>query len=331
MAINGFGRIGRPVFKAALKKTGDISVVAINDLMKPSVLANLLKYDSVYGKYEKEVKATDKSIIIDGKEIPIIAEKDPSKLPWKDFEVDVVVESTGFFVSGDNADGHIKAGANKVIISAPSKGKEVSTYLMGVNHSEYKGESVIDMASCTTNSIAPVAEIMTRHFEVEKSIMVTVHSYTSTQSVVDGPSEDDLRRGRAAAVNIVPTSTGAAIAASKAVPALKGKFDGIALRVPVVDGCIADTSFVLKKNTTVEEVNKVFEAEAKGDRYKGILAVTSEPLVSTDIIGTDESSIVSLDLTRVVDGNLVKVVSWYDNEWAYSVRMVELACYIAKK
>ncbi|EKD49879.1 MAG: hypothetical protein ACD_63C00023G0009 [uncultured bacterium] len=330
LAINGFGRIGRSVFKAALERSHEVDVVAVNDLTDAKTLANLLQYDSVYGKYKKKVSAENDLIVVDGKKIKIFKEKDPANLPWKDLAVDVVVESTGFFVSGDDAKKHVDAGAKKVVISAPSEKKVVPTYLMGVNHEEYKGEAVIDMASCTTNCISPIAEIMHRRFGVEKAMMSTAHSYTSTQNLVDGPN-DDLRRARAAAVNLVPTTTGAAIATTKAVPALKGLFDGIAFRTPTICGCMADFVFVLKKDVTIEEVNNVFKEEKESERYKGVLDATEEPLVSTDIIGRRQSSIVDLGLTNVVAGNLVKIVGWYDNEWAYSLRVIDLAVYINAK
>jgi len=330
IAINGFGRIGRSVFKAALKDSNsvDVAVVAINDLTDAKTLAHLLQYDSVYGKYDKEVKAEGNTIIVGDKKFPVLSEKDPAKLPWKDMEIDIAIESTGIFVSGEQAKAHLSAGAKRVIITAPSKKEIVPTYLMGVNHEEYGGEEVIDMASCTTNCLAPVAEIMVRRFGVDKALMSTAHSYTSTQNLVDGPNKD-LRRARAAAVNLVPTTTGAAVATAKAVPELKGKFDGIAFRTPTICGCMADCIFVVSKEISEEDVKTAFKEEAKGDRYKRFLDATEEELVSTDIIGREHSSIVDLSLTKVVGGNLVKVVAWYDNEWAYSLRVIDLAEHVA--
>ncbi len=331
VAINGFGRIGRTTLKAGWNHP-EIEFVAINDLTAPSTLAHLLKYDSVFRTWDHEVKATDGALLIDKKKIPVTTEKEPSKLPWKQFEVDVVLECSGRFTEMELAKEHITAGAKHVVISAPAK--EVPTYLMGVNHESCPADAaVINNASCTTNSIAPVAAIMDEVFGIAKAMMTTVHSVTAEQNIVDGlpPAlHPDLRRARAALINIVPTSTGAAKATSEALPELKGKFDGIAIRVPTIDVSLSDFTFVLKKKTTVEEINKAFTKAASSDRYKGILGVTNEPLVSSDFIGSSYSSVVDLGMTRVVDGDLVKVLAWYDNEWGYSNRLVEMAAHIGK-
>jgi len=329
IAINGLGRIGRATFKVAFDKP-DIEVVAINDLGSAESLAYLLKYDSVYGRWGKEVEARDGKIIVDGREFPILQEKDPAKLPWQDMGVDVVIESTGVFTKKSKARAHIQAGTKRVIISAPSKKDDpAATYLFGVNEEEYNGDEIIDMASCTTNCIGPVMKIMCDKFGVEKSLLVTIHAYTATQSLVDGPNEKDERRGRAAAQNSVPSTTGAAIATTKALPELQDKFDGTAVRIPVVCGSLIDVTMVLKKDTTAEEINKSFADAAQGD-LKGILGVAKDPIVSSDVIQTTESSIVDPEYTKVVGGNLAKVVAWYDNEWAYSVRLNDMASLIGK-
>jgi len=330
IAINGFGRIGRAAFKIMQDRT-DCEVVAINDLGSISNLAYLLKYDTAYGRYNKEISFDEHNLIVDGKKIPILAEKDPNLLPWKDYNIDVVLECTGFFVKDDSAKAHINAGAKGVVLSAPAKGEHntVQTFLRGVNDSNYLGQDVVSNASCTTNCIAPVVEVINRHFKILKSVMTTVHSYTASQSIVDGPNKD-FREGRAGAHNMVPTSTGAAIATTLVIPELKGLFDGISVRVPTIVGSLSDMTFVVEKKTTVEEINKILEEEANSDRYKGILGVTREALVSSDIIGTTQSSIVDLELTRVIDGDLVKILAWYDNEWGYSNRLVEMALLMAK-
>lgn len=330
IAINGFGRIGRAAFKIILDRK-DCEVVAINDLGSPENLAYLLKYDTAYKKYNHEVSFDEKNIILDGKKVPIFAEKDPTVLPWKDYKVDVVLECTGHFVKDDSAKAHITAGAKGVVISAPAKGENntIQTFLRGVNDQNYLGQDVVSNASCTTNCIAPVVEVINRHFKILKSVMTTVHSYTASQSIVDGPNKD-FREGRAGAQNMVPTSTGAAIATTKVIPELKGLFDGISIRVPTIVGSLSDMTFVVEKKTSVEEINKILEEESNSNRYRGILGVTREPLVSSDIIGTTESSIVDLGLTRVIDGDLVKILAWYDNEWGYSVRLVEMALLMAK-
>lgn len=330
IAINGFGRIGRNVFKAGSGLSG-FNVVAINDLTDPATLAALLQNDTVYRRYEKKVTYGDNWIAINGKKIPVYSQKDPRKLPWKKHKVDVVLEATGFFRTEEAANAHVKAGAKRVIISAPSKGGHVPTYVKGVNHDELKGEdaAVIDNASCTTNCSAPVMAILDEVFGVEKAMMSTIHAYTATQRLIDGPHKD-LRRARAAAQNVIPTSTGAAIAVTEAMPQLKDKFDGMAFRVPVINGSVTDFVVLLKKDVTVEKVNAAFKRAAKTPRWKGILQVTDEPLVSSDIIGNPNSAIVNTDLTMVVDGNMVKVVAWYDNEWGYSMRLAEMAVLYGK-
>ena len=324
VAINGFGRIGRSAFKVALDNHKDeVEIVGINDLTDAATLAHLLKYDTAYGIYDKEVSSSGNNIVVEGKKYEVFAEKDPAALPWRERVVDVVIESTGRFADKEGSSGHIKAGAKRVVISAPAKGEGVGTYLIGVNADKDDGsEQIINNASCTTNCIAPVAAIMNAKFGVAKALMTTIHSYTSDQNIQDGPHKD-LRRARAAAANIVPTSTGAAIATTEAVPELKGLFDGQAIRVPTIVGSISDFTFLLKKKTTVEEVNKAFKEASATPLYKGILAASEEPLVSSDIVGRTESSIVDLPLTQVVDGDLVKVFAWYDNEMGYSHRLVE--------
>lgn len=327
VAINGFGRIGRQAFKLALGKDL-IEIVAINDLGSPEVLAGLLKYDSNYGRYLKNVSFDEKNIIVDGMKFPVFAEKDPSLLPWKSLAVDVVIESTGRFTDSDKASAHIKAGARKVIISAPAKDEGVTqTIVMGVNSSEYKGASIISNASCTTNCIAPVVQVLVEKFGVEKIMMTTIHSYTAEQNLVDGPPpgghSTDMRRARAAGVNIVPTTTGAAISATQAIPVLKGKFNGLSIRVPTPVGSLSDFSALLKTNVTKEQINQAFVDASMTSRYEGILTVTNEPLVSSDIVANSASAIVDLSLTQVVDGNFVKIIAWYDNEFGYSNRLVE--------
>ena len=330
IAINGFGRIGRSAFKVMQERT-DCEVVVINDLGSIENLAYLLTYDTAYGKYNKKVSFDDGNLIVEGKKIPILAEKDPLLLPWKDYEVDTVLECTGFFVKNDAAKAHITAGAKKVVVSAPTKGENntIQTFIRGVNEDSYLGQDVISNASCTTNCIAPVIQIIHKNFKVLKSLMTTIHAYTASQSIVDGPKKD-FREGRAAAQNMIPTSTGAALATTQAIPELQGLFDGVAVRIPVVVGSLSDMTFVVEKKTSVEEINKVLEEASKSERYKGILAVTREPLVSTDIIGNTHSSIVDMELTRVVDGDLVKILAWYDNELGYSHRLVEMALLMAK-
>lgn len=325
IAINGFGRIGRQAFKTALMHP-KVQVVGINDLTDTKTLAHLLKHDTAYGHYAKEVSADEKNIIVDGKKYPVFAEKDPSALPWGKLGVDVVLECTGRFTKKDDAMLHVKAGAKKVIISAPAKGGDVPTYVMGVNGGKVKAEKseIINNASCTTNCIAPIMAVLEETFGIEKALMSTVHGYTADQNLQDGPHKD-LRRARAAAANIVPTTTGAAKAVGEAIPSLKGIFDGVSFRVPVPTVSLSDITAVLKKNVTKEEINAALVKAEKSARFKGILTTTTEPLVSSDFIGNAASTIVDLSLTNVVGGNLVKVVAWYDNEVGYSHRLVELA------
>lgn len=332
IAINGFGRIGRAAFKIALERK-NIEVAAVNDLTDPKTLAHLLRYDTVYGRFNKSVSASDKkpivspdcrgSIIIGKKSYPALAQPDPAKLPWRQLKVEVVLESTGFFTKTKDARAHLQAGAKRVIISAPAKDDEAPTHIIGVNTKGGVKVEIVSNASCTTNCIAPVAAVIHSVFGIEKAMMTTVHSYTADQNLVDGPHKD-LRRARAAAANIVPTTTGAAVATTKTIPDLEGKFDGIALRVPTICGSLSDFTLLLKRNTTIEAVNAVFRKAAASPLYKNILAVTDEPLVSSDIIGNPHSAIVDLAFTKVVGGNLLKVLAWYDNEWAYAERLVDM-------
>ncbi len=325
IAINGFGRIGRAAFKIALEKE-DIEIVAINDLTRADILAHLLKYDTAYGRYRKSVTVDDGELIVEGKAFPVYAQADPKKLPWGELSVDVVLECTGRFTDKASAGQHIEAGAKRVILSAPSKGDDdaVPTFLMGVNEDQYVSEGVVSNASCTTNSLAPVAQVLDENFGIKKALMTTVHSYTSDQNIQDGP-HNDLRRARAAAQNIVPTTTGAARAVTQVIPKLEGLFDGISIRVPTIVVSLSDCTFLLKRKTTKEEINQVLKDAAQSGRYRRVLAVSEEPLVSSDFIGDPHSSTVDLSLTKVVDGDLVKVIAWYDNEWGYSNRLVEMA------
>lgn len=324
VAINGLGRIGRAALKVVMD-TPSLELVAVNDIGAIDNMAYLLQYDSVYGPYRKSVGVQDGNLVVDGRAIAYLSERDPANLPWKDLKVDLVFESTGFFTKREDAQKHIGAGATYVIISGPSNSVEVPTIVFGVN-AELEDEAVISTASCTTNNITPVMEIMHRHFGVAKALMTTVHAYTATQMLVDAPGgKKDMRRGRAAAANIVPSSTGAAVATTKALPEHKGNFDGVALRVPVAVGSIADTVFLVKRPVTVEEINQAFRDEAATPRYKDVIRVTEDAIVSSDIIGDPHASIISLDLTQVVGGDLVKVMSWYDNEWGYTNQMVRQA------
>ncbi len=363
VAINGYGRIGRVAHRVILEKfQNEIEVVAINAGSSTDLTGwmFLLKYDSVYGPLKNhelsvkpavianEVKQSQEEkiaaassmprndkgllgyIIIDQKEIPVYSQKDPAILPWKKHAVDIVIESTGAFRTKDKLQAHLTAGAKAVILSAPSKGSDIPTFVLSINNENYNGEAIIDNASCTTNCIAPVAKIIHEHFGIEKAMMTTVHGYTSDQRLHDG-GHKDYRRARAAAQNIIPTSTGATKAVAKAMPQLEGAFTGLALRVPVVVGSLADFTFLLKKSTTKEEVNQVFQEEAKKPSYQGILAVTEDPIVSSDIIGNSHSSIVDLSLTQVVGGNMVKVIAWYDNEYGYANRLVEEVVVVGNK
>ncbi len=323
VAINGFGRIGRTTLRAGFARK-NLHFVAINDLADPEQLAYLLKYDSVFRTWDKEVRAGKDYIMIGKKKIPVYAERDPANLPWDKHDVDVVIESTGFFKDKKGASKHLKAGAKKVVISAPSG--DAPTFLMGVNHKTCKAnQKIVSNASCTTNSVAPVAQIIKEGFGIKKAMLTTIHSVTGQQSIVDGLSKKDYRRGRSALINMIPTSTGAAKATTKVVPALRNKFDGIAVRVPSIDVSLTDFTFVTKKKTSVKEINKLFKKSARLARWRGILGVTDEPLVSTDFIGTPHGSVVDLQMTRVVDGDLVKVLAWYDNEWGYTQRMLDMA------
>ena len=329
IAINGFGRIGRNAFKIAFARS-DLDIIAINDLTDTKTLAYLLKHDSNYGTYDKDVSFDDDGIIVDGKKIRILAEKDPAALPWGDLNVDLVIESTGFFTDQEGAGKHITAGAKRVVISGPTKSDGVDTIVLGANDEKIEGATqVISNASCTTNSIASVAAILDAEFGVEKALLSTIHSYTASQALQDAPKKD-LREGRNAAENIVPTSTGAAIAVTKALPGLVGKFDGLSYRVPTPVVSISDITALLSRDVTVEEINNAFIKAVDEPFYQGILGVSDEPLVSRDYIGNSHSGVVDLALTRVVGGNLIKIAVWYDNEWGYSNRLVELVADVAK-
>ena len=324
LAINGFGRIGRNAFKIAFERR-DVKIVAINDLTDTKTLAHLLKHDSSYGTYDRDVKFDDENLIVDGEKIRVFSEKEPRNLPWGEFQVDVVIESTGFFTDPEKAADHLEAGARKVVISAPAKGEGAKTIVIGVNEDIVTADDkILSNASCTTNCIAPVMKVLEDNFGIEKALMTTVHSYTASQRILDAPAKD-LREARAAAENIVPTSTGASKAAALTIPSLKGKFDGLSVRVPTPVVSLADITAVLKCDTTIEELQTVFKKAAKEPFYEGILGVSEEPLVSIDYRGNSHSSIVDLPLINVVAGNLVKIVAWYDNEWGYSNRLVELA------
>ena len=334
LGINGFGRIGRQAFKIALEKK-EIEVVAINDLTSPQVLAMLLKHDSNYGLYNREVSSDATNIIVDGQKIQVIAEKDPALLTWGKLGIDVVIECTGRFTDSEKAGAHLKAGAKKVIISAPAKDVGVTpTIVLSVNEKSYKGEAIISNASCTTNCITPVVQVLEDAFGIKKIMMTTIHSYTAEQNLVDGPPPgghaNDMRRARAAAQNIVPTSTGATIAATEAIPALKGLFHGLSIRVPTPVGSLSDFVALVGRPTTREEINQAFIDASKLPRFKGILVTSNDPLVSSDIVGNPASAIIDLELTEVVDGDLVKVVAWYDNEFGYSNRLVEEIILIGK-
>lgn len=324
VAINGFGRIGRNAFKIAFERD-DLNIVAINDLTDTKTLAHLLKYDSSYGVYQHDVSFDDFGIIVDGRHVRVISEKDPAALPWRDHSVDVVIESTGFFVDPALARAHIdSAGAKRVVISAPAKGDGADTIVLGVNDEKISSSSdVVSNASCTTNCITPVMAVLEGKFGIEKAMMTTIHSYTASQKLLDAPAKD-LREARSAAENIVPTTTGASVAAAKAMPALEGIFGGLSVRVPTPVVSLSDFVVVTKRDTTIEEVNNVFKEAIKQPFYEGILDATEEELVSSDYKGNSYSAVVDLKLTNVVGGNLVKVVAWYDNEWGYSNRLVEL-------
>lgn len=325
VAINGFGRIGRAFFKIAWERP-EIEIVAVNDLGSLESLAYLLQYDTVYGKFAQKVEAVEGGISVGGKLVKFISEKDTTKLPWGDLGIDVVVESTGLFTAYEKAKFHIDCGAKKVVISAPAKGDGTvpgEMILTGINEEKFGTCDITSTASCTTNAVSPVIAILDEAIGVDKAMLSTTHAYTGTQALVDGPSKKDLREGRAAAQNMVPSSTGAAIAVAKVYPKLEGLFDGISIRVPVPAGSIADVTFIAKRDTTAEEVNEALKKSASDPRWQGLFTVTTEPLVSSDILGESHASIVDLAMTRVVGGNLVKVLAWYDNEMGYTHALVE--------
>jgi glyceraldehyde 3-phosphate dehydrogenase len=324
VAINGLGRIGRAALKLVLEQP-QLELVAVNEIGSLENMVYLLKYDTVYGRYERQVEAVDGKLVIDGRQLMYVSERDPQRLPWGELGVDLVLECTGRFTEREDAEKHVRAGARWVVLSGPTSSPDVPTIVHGVNRPDGDMQ-IISCASCTTNNITPLVEILDRHFGVQKALLTTVHAYTATQALVDSPGgAKDLRRGRAAAQNFVPSSTGAAKATAKALPAMQGRFDGVSVRGPVVVGSLSDLVFVLDRDTTVEEVNDVLQREAATDRYQGVLGVADEPLVSADIIKDPRASIVQLDLTRVVGGTLVKVMSWYDNEWGFTNQMVQVA------
>ncbi|WP_315579941.1 type I glyceraldehyde-3-phosphate dehydrogenase [uncultured Actinomyces sp.] len=329
VGINGFGRIGRNFFRAALEQGADLEIVAVNDLTDNKTLAHLLKYDSIMGRFNGEVSYDDEGIIVDGKHIKVLAQRDPADLPWGELGVEVVVESTGFFTDGEKAAAHIAAGAKKVVISAPAKNVD-GTFVMGVNDGDYDPATmnIISNASCTTNCLAPLAKVLHENFGIERGIMTTIHSYTGDQRVLDAP-HSDLRRARAAALNMIPTKTGAAQAVALVLPELKGKFDGLAVRVPTPTGSLTDLTFVATKEVSVEAIQAAVKAAAEGE-LKGVLEYTEDPIVSTDIVGNPHTSIFDATETKVI-GNLVKVLSWYDNEWGYSNALVRLTSLVGSK
>ena len=330
IGINGFGRIGRNYFRAALAQGADLEIVAVNDLTSPEALAHLFKYDSVGGRLKETIEVKDGNIVVDGNIIKVLAERDPAKLPWGELGVDIVIESTGFFTKAADAQKHIDAGAKKVLISAPASDEDI-TIVMGVNDGLYDpaAHHIISNASCTTNCLGPLAKVVNDAFGIERGLMTTIHAYTADQNLQDGPHKD-LRRARAAAINMVPTSTGAAKAIGLVLPELKGKLDGYAIRVPVPTGSATDLTVTVSRETTVEEVNAALKAASESDELRGLLTYTDEPIVSSDIVGDPASSIFDSGLTKVI-GNQVKVVSWYDNEWGYSNRLVDLTELVAAK
>ena len=329
VGINGFGRIGRNFFRAALEQGADIEIVAVNDLTDNKTLAHLLKYDSITGRFQGEVSYDDEGIVVDGKHIKVLAQRNPADLPWGELGVEVVVESTGFFTDGEKAKAHIEAGAKKVVISAPAKNVD-GTFVMGVNEADYDNATmnIVSNASCTTNCLAPLAKVLEENFGIERGIMTTIHSYTGDQRVLDAPHKD-LRRARAAALNMIPTKTGAAQAVALVLPELEGKFDGLAVRVPTPTGSLTDLTFIAKKEVSVEAVKAAVKAAAEGE-LKGVLEYTEDPIVSTDIMGDPHTSIFDATETKVI-GNLVKVLSWYDNEWGYSNALVRLTALVGSK
>ena len=320
IGINGMGRIGRASLKLIMDTPG-LEVVAVNDIVSIENIAYLLKYDTVYGIYEREVSVNGDYLVVDGHRIQYNSIRNPEDLPWKENDVELVIESTGLFTLQEDAERHIKAGAKTVVISAPTKSAETPTVVHGVNSGDGKA-SVFSCASCTTNNISPVVEVLGRRIGIKKAIMTTVHAYTASQAMVDGPSKKNFRMGRAGAANLVPTTTGAAIATTKTLPEYAGKFDGVAIRVPIPVGSISDMTFVTEKPVTVEEVNAVLEEEANSDRYKKVMSTTYDPIVSSDIVGSSYASTVDLSMTRVVDGDLLKVMTWYDNEWGFTNQMI---------
>ncbi|MGH2729355.1 MAG: type I glyceraldehyde-3-phosphate dehydrogenase [Actinomycetota bacterium] len=330
IGINGFGRIGRNFFRALKSKGSKLEVVAVNDITDPATLAHLLKYDSVLGRFEREVKVTNGGFSVDGAEIKVLAERDPAALPWGELGAEIVIESTGFFTKRDDAAKHLKGGAKKVIISAPAKGEDV-TIVMGVNHGDYDpaAHQIISNASCTTNCVVPMAKVLQDKWSIEKGFMTTCHAYTNDQNTLD-LARGDLRRSRAAAINIIPTTTGAAKAAALSMPELKGRLDGLALRVPVPDGSVTDIVAVLGAEVTADEVNNAYQEAAQSAVMKGILEYTEDPIVSSDIVGNSHSCIID-GLSTMANGNMVKVLGWYDNEWGYSNRLVDLTELIASK
>ena len=329
VGINGFGRIGRNFFRAALEQGADIEIVAVNDLTDNKTLAHLLKYDSITGRFQGEVSYDDEGIVVDGKHIKVLAQRNPADLPWGELGVEVVVESTGFFTDGEKAKAHIEAGAKKVVISAPAKNVD-GTFVMGVNEADYDNATmnIVSNASCTTNCLAPLAKVLEENFGIERGIMTTIHSYTGDQRVLDAP-HSDLRRARAAALNMIPTKTGAAQAVALVLPALEGKFDGLAVRVPTPTGSLTDLTFIAKNEVSVEAVKAAVKAAAEGE-LKGVLEYTEDPIVSSDIVGDPHTSIFDATETKVI-GNLVKVLSWYDNEWGYSNALVRLTALVGSK
>lgn len=340
VAINGFGRIGRAFYKLARTRP-ELEIVAVNDLGDPENMAYLLKYDTAYGKADFEVRAIpageggEACFMVGAEKVILVQEKDPTKLPWGKYDIDVVVESTGFYTSYEKSKVHLDAGAKRVVITAPVKGEDVPgitgvTVLMGINDEKLATCQISSNASCTTNAASPLIHILNETIGIEKALLNTTHAYTGTQKIVDGPGGKDFRGGRAAAQNMVPGSTGAAIAVTEAVPSLTGKFDGIAVRVPVIAGSVADITFIAKRNTSVEEVNQILRDAAKDPRWEGIFTVTEEPIVSSDVIGQLYGAIADLELTRVVDGNLVKVMSWYDNEMGYTNTLVKHVVKVAE-
>ncbi|MFH1460888.1 MAG: type I glyceraldehyde-3-phosphate dehydrogenase [Patescibacteria group bacterium] len=330
IAINGFGRIGRSCFRRILEKHPDLEIATVNDLADAKTLAHLLKYDSVYGIYDKKINLKGESIVIDNKEVRVLNEKEPGNLPWKDLGVDIVLECTGLFTSADQAKKHLDAGAKKVIISAPCHGSEVPYFILGVNQDKYDAEkdNIISIGSCTTNCLAPVAKVLHDNFEIESGLMTTIHSYTNDQRLHDSPHKD-LRRARAAMASMIPTTTGAAIVVTKVLPELEGKINGMAVRIPTPSVSLVDFVVKVKKETSVEEVNAAFKKASQ--EMKGILGIEDESLVSIDYKGNSLSSIVDSASTMVQEKNLVKVLAWYDNEWGYSCRLAEFAEFIGKK